>query len=52
MCVQDSFLLNLCHLQKSISMRLADPVLWSVKLTVRGALPEVGVAKKAVTGTI
>ena len=29
---------------------VGDPVLWSVKLTVRGAFPEVGDAEKAATG--
>ena len=50
MYAQDSDLLNLFHLEKYHFHEVGDPVLLSVKLTLSGALPEVGDAEKAATG--
>ena len=48
--LQDFYLLKLFPSPKVHFHEVGDPVLWSVKLTVRGTFPEVGDAEKAVTG--
>ncbi len=50
MYVQDSFGLNMCRLQNSISMKLGEPVLLSVNVTFNGVYPDVGDAEKAAFG--